>query len=59
MLINHHKKNTTMKKVKMSINEFLQFRQIAEQMRIFFTYGLKDGQATVRADRARLAEIGY
>ncbi len=48
-----------MKKVKMSINEFLQFRQIAEQMRIFFTYGLKDGQATVRADRARLAEIGY
>lgn len=48
-----------MKKVKMSINEFLQFRQIAEQMRIFFTYGLKDGQATVRADREQLKTIGF
>ena len=48
-----------MKKVKMTINSFLQFRQTAELYRIFFTYGIKNGEVTIRADRDKLAEIGY
>ena len=49
-----------MKKLKMHITEFLQFRQIAEKFRIFFTYGYKKGGiVTVRADAKLLEAIGY
>lgn len=48
-----------MKKVKMTIKEFLNFRSLAERMRLPFTYGIKNGEATIRADRGKLSEIGY
>jgi len=48
-----------MKKITMQVKEFLQFRQTAEKFRIFFTYGIKSGTVTVKADRLKLAEIGY
>lgn len=48
-----------MKKVTMKISEFLQFRQTAELYRIFFTYGIKRGEVTVKADPKSLAKIGY
>jgi len=48
-----------MKKLKMHITEFLQFRQTAEMYRIFFTYGIKRGEVTVKADPKQLAAIGY
>mgnify|MGYP000396674382 CR=1 FL=1 len=48
-----------MKKIKMQITEFLQFRQTAELYRIFFTYGIKRGEVTVKADPKHLAKIGY
>ena len=48
-----------MKKVKMTIREFLSFRVLAESMRIHFTYGIKNGEAIIRADRQKLAELGY
>lgn len=49
-----------MKKLIFSIQEFLQFRQIAEKFRIFFTYGYKKGGiVTVKADAKLLEAIGY
>jgi hypothetical protein len=48
-----------MKKIKMQISEFLQFRQTCELYRIFFTYGIKRGEVTVKADPKLLAQIGY
>lgn len=48
-----------MKKVKMTITEFLNFRSIAERLRIPFTYGIKNGEAIIRADREALKTIGF
>ena len=48
-----------MKKVKMTISEFLNFRSISERIRLPFTYGIKNGEVTVRAARQKLAELGY
>lgn len=48
-----------MKKIILTINEFLQFRQLCERLKIFFTYGIKKGVVTVQADADKLAEIGY
>lgn len=49
-----------MKKIILTINEFLQFRQLCERLKIFFTYGYKKGGiVTIQADAKRLAEIGY
>lgn len=48
-----------MKKVTLSISEFLQFRQVAELYRILFTYGIKNGKVTIQAEADKLAEIGY
>ena len=43
----------------MTIREFLQFRQIAETRRIFFTYGISKGTVTVKAPADKLELIGY
>lgn len=48
-----------MKKLILDIKEFLHFRQVAEKFRISFTYGLKDGTATVKANSEDLEKIGY
>lgn len=48
-----------MKKITMTVNEFLAFRQLAEKMKIFFTYGIKKGMAEVIANKTELAAIGY
>ena len=48
-----------MKKLILSITEFLLFRQVAEKYRIFFTYGIKSGTVTVKADIKKLELIGY
>jgi len=48
-----------MKKITMQVKEFLQFRQTAEKFRIFFTYGIKSGTVTVRANAYDLNQIGY
>lgn len=48
-----------MKKIKLEIKEFLQFRQVAEMYRIAFTYGIKKGWVTVQAQAEELAAIGY
>lgn len=48
-----------MKKLILDITEFLHFRQVAEFYRIQFTYGLKNGTATVEAKETDLAIIGY
>ena len=48
-----------MKKVKMTITEFLSFRVLAEKLRLNFTYGIKNGEAIIRADKQKLAELGY
>jgi len=48
-----------MKKLILSITEFLQFRQVCELYRIKFTYGIKSGQVTVKANACDLNIIGY
>jgi len=48
-----------MKTLLLEIGEFLHFRQVAELYRIQFTYGLKDGKATVKANKMDLETIGY
>jgi len=48
-----------MKKLILTITDFLLFRQVCEKFRIFFTYGIKAGVVTVKADAKQLAEIGY
>jgi len=49
-----------MKKLILSINEFLHFRQIAERYRIQFTHGsVKTGVIEVRAKSEDLEIIGY
>lgn len=49
-----------MKKVTMTVTEFLQFRQIAEQRRIKFTSGcVRNGLVDVRASKEDLEQIGY
>ena len=48
-----------MKKIILNISEFLHFRQVAEFYRIQFTFGLKNGVATVMADEKDLDQIGY
>ncbi len=49
-----------MKKLILSIKEFLQFRQVAEQYRIQFTHGnVKTGIIEVRANAKDLETIGY
>lgn len=48
-----------MRKVIMTISEFLNFRILAEQRRVKFTYGIAKGQATVQADASFLEELGY
>lgn len=48
-----------MKQLILDISEFLHFRQVAEFYKIKFTYGLKNGIATVKANATDLALIGY
>jgi len=48
-----------MKKLILTIKEFLQFRQVCEMYRIKFTYGIKSGTVTVRANAYDLNQIGY
>jgi len=49
-----------MKKIKMQIKEFLQFRQTCEMYRIRFEFWhIKRGEVTVKADPKQLATIGY
>jgi len=48
-----------MKKVKMQINEFLQFRATCEKFRILFTYGILKGTVTIEAAANELETIGY
>lgn len=48
-----------MKQLILDVKEFLHFRQVAEFYRIQFTYGLKNGIATVSANEKDLEAIGY
>lgn len=48
-----------MKRLTLSINEFLQFRITCEFYKIKFTYQITAGQAIVRADREQLKTIGF
>lgn len=49
-----------MKKLILTIKEFLQFRQICEKFKILFTYGYKSGGTVViTADAYLLETIGY
>lgn len=48
-----------MKQLILDIAEFLHFRQVAEKYKIQFTYGLKNGIATVKANEKDLEIIGY
>lgn len=49
-----------MKKLILTIKDFLQFRQVCELYRIKFTYGYKPGgQVTVQANAYDLDIIGY
>lgn len=52
-------KKTNMKKVILTIQEFLNFRAICERLRIKFEYTIIQGKAIVRADRQTLKELGY
>lgn len=48
-----------MKKVIMTVREFLSFRTLAEWNKIKFSYGIKNGMAEVVAKKTELANIGY
>lgn len=48
-----------MKKITMTIREFLNFRAICERLRIRFEYSILNGMAIVRAAKADLAALGY
>lgn len=48
-----------MKKLTLTITEFLQFRTTCEFYRIRFTYQITKGHAIVRADREALKTIGF
>ena len=48
-----------MKKLILSIKDFLQFRQVCELYRIKFTYGIKKGEVTINANATDLEILGY
>lgn len=53
-------KTKQMKKLILSISEFLQFRQVAEKYRIYFTHGsVSCGTIEVQAAADDLEIIGY
>lgn len=48
-----------MKKLTLTISEFLNFRATCERFRIQFSYEIIRGHAIVRADREALKTIGF